>query len=63
MKTSENLQKSPKGIDGYIGDIPISIKPETYKTQKHLTENINVKIIFYKKVDNEIEVDYGEVID
>ena len=37
------------GIDGYVGDTPYSIKPETYKTMKHLNETIKAKMIYYKK--------------
>ncbi|MBI5360277.1 MAG: MjaI family restriction endonuclease [Planctomycetes bacterium] len=51
-----------RGIDGYIGDVPVSIKPETYKTKQALPEQIQVKIIYYAKVDSGIEVDYGEVL-
>jgi len=50
-----------KGIDGYIGDIPVSIKPDSYRT-KHLQEHIDVKIIYYKKVKDGIEVDYSEIL-
>jgi hypothetical protein len=59
-KLSEKTDES-QGIDGYIGDIPLSIKPETYKIKKSLSEEIPVKIIYYKKVKNGIEVDYTEV--
>jgi hypothetical protein len=52
-----------KGIDGYIGKIPVSIKPDTYKTKKSLREDIKVKMIYYKKIKNGIEVDYAEVIE
>lgn len=52
-----------KGIDGYIGKIPVSIKPDTYKIKKSLREDIKVKMIYYKKIKNGIEVDYSEVID
>ncbi|MEN3045134.1 MAG: MjaI family restriction endonuclease [Candidatus Hydrothermales bacterium] len=52
-----------KGIDGYIGEIPVSIKPYTYKAKAELPEDINVKIIFYKKVKNGIEVDYSEIFE
>jgi uncharacterized protein YukE len=52
-----------KGIDGYIGDIPVSIKPHTYKLKAALPENIKTKIIYYRKVDEGIEVDYGEILD
>lgn len=57
-----DFTEESKGIDGYIGDIPISIKPETYKIKPALREDIAVKVIYYKKVKNGIEVDYGEVI-
>ncbi|MBI5213300.1 MAG: MjaI family restriction endonuclease [Nitrospirae bacterium] len=52
-----------KGIDGYIGDIPVSIKPDTYKIKKSLSEEIPVKIIYYKKLRNGIEVDFSEILD
>jgi len=51
-----------KGIDGYIGDIPVSIKPYIYKVKASLPEHIGVKIIYYKKIDNGIEVDYEEIL-
>jgi len=61
-KMSERAGES-QGIDGYLGDIAVSIKPETYKLKKALREEIPAKIIYYKKVKNGIEVDYSEVID
>jgi len=51
-----------KGIDGYIGDIPVSIKPHTYDVKAALPEHIGVRIIYYRKVDDGIEVDYGELL-
>jgi hypothetical protein len=51
-----------KGIDGYIGNIPVSIKPHTYKVKSELPEHIGTKIIYYRKVDDGIEVDYGEIL-
>lgn len=59
-RLSEKTDES-KGIDGYIGNIPVSIKPETYKVKQSLSETIAAKIIYYKKVKNGIEVDYTEV--
>lgn len=50
-----------KGIDGYIGDIPVSIKPHTYEVKASLPEHIDIKVIYYRKVDEGIEVDYGEI--
>jgi len=51
-----------KGIDGYIGDIPVSIKPETYKSKKSLNEKIDVKFIFYKKVKDGIKIDLEDIV-
>jgi hypothetical protein len=51
-----------KGIDGYIGEIPVSIKPHTYDVKASLSEHIEIKIIYYRKIDDGIEVDYGEVL-
>jgi len=59
-RLSEKTGES-QGIDGYIGAIPVSIKPDTYKIKKSLSEVISVKVIYYKKVKNGIEVDYTEI--
>lgn len=40
------------GIDGYVGETPYSIKPESYKMMGGLSEVIDVKIIYYIKVKN-----------
>jgi len=55
-------EEESKGIDGYIGDIPVSIKPHTYKAKASLREQIEVKIIYYKKISDGMEVDYGEIL-
>ncbi|MFZ2148680.1 MAG: MjaI family restriction endonuclease [Sedimentisphaerales bacterium] len=60
-RLSDFTQES-KGIDGYIGNIPVSIKPETYKIKAALREDIAVKVIYYEKIKNEIQVDYGEIM-
>lgn len=51
-----------KGIDGYIGDLPISIRPVTYKLKKSLNEKINIKFIYYEKVKDGLKIDLGEII-
>lgn len=60
-RLSDNTEES-KGIDGYVGDMPVSIKPDTYKTKKGLSEQIGAKLIYYKKLKTGIEVDYSEII-
>lgn len=66
LKTHYRLatpEEESKGIDGLIGNIPISIKPETYKSKKVLNESIEVKIVYYKKVKDGIIIDIGEVVE
>ncbi len=49
-----------QGVDGFIGDISVSIKPTTYKVKAALPEHIKFKIIYYEKIDDGIEVDFGD---
>jgi len=56
-------QEESRGIDGFIGDIPISIKPITYKTKNSLRENINAKIIYYNKTKSGLNIDASELLD
>jgi ribosomal protein S19 len=56
-----NPQEESKGIDGFIGDVPVSIKPITYKTKNMLSEKIEVKFIFYDKKKDGINVDISEL--
>lgn len=37
------------GIDGYIGTIPVSIKPFTYKSKNMLSEQIDAKMVTMKR--------------
>jgi len=56
-----NPKEESKGIDGFIGEIPVSIKPITYKTKNMLNEKIEVKIIFYDKKKDGINVDISQL--
>lgn len=51
-----------KGIDGYIGDLPVSIKPETYKSKMSLQETIEVKFIFYSKAKGGVTIDISALL-
>jgi hypothetical protein len=51
-------QDESQGIDGYIGDTPVSIKPTTYKTKNMLQEKIEAKMIYYEKLKDGIRVEY-----
>jgi len=37
-----------KGIDGYLGDQPVSVKPITYKQKARLQEDIAAPIVYYE---------------
>ncbi|GIV40048.1 MAG: hypothetical protein KatS3mg033_1848 [Thermonema sp.] len=52
-------EEEAKGIDGFIGTIPVSIKPQSYQS-KALNEAIDVTIVFYKKKKNGIELQFDE---
>ena len=42
-------EEERKVIDGYIGDVPVSLKPITYKHEEMLPEKIDVYIVYYEK--------------
>ena len=48
-----------RGIDGYIGNKAVSIKPDTYATMNTLPETISCPIIIYTKSEKEVYVDYS----
>jgi MjaI restriction endonuclease len=48
------------GIDGFVGDKPVSIKPTTYEIKKSLAEVIEAPILFYEKVKDEIKITFDE---
>jgi hypothetical protein len=49
-----------KGIDGFIGNTAVSIKPSTYKVKMGLREVIDFPIIFYDKKKSRIDVEFDE---
>ena len=51
-------EEEAKGIDGYIGTRPVSIKPASYKAKPFLPEDIEVEIIYYEKTIGGIRVFY-----
>jgi hypothetical protein len=49
-----------QGIDGFIGDKAVSIKPSIYEIKKALSETIEAPILFYEKVKDGIKVSFDE---
>jgi hypothetical protein len=52
-------EEESKSIDGYIGNVPVQVKPITYKTKNMLHENIGVQLIFYEKKKDGIVIEYN----
>ena len=40
-------EEESQGIDGFVGSVPYSVKPITYKTMDRLSETINVTMVYY----------------
>lgn len=55
-------EEESRGVDGFIGELPVSIKPESYKTKNSLNENIEVKIVYYQKVKDGISIDIEALV-
>ncbi len=49
------------GIDEYIGDEPVSIKPKSYEREKSLPESLEARVIFYEKKKNGLLVDFKQL--
>lgn len=55
-----NAIEESHGIDGYVGDVPYSIKPDTYKYMERLSEVIDVKMISYTKTKTSLKIEVEE---
>lgn len=53
-------EEEAKGIDGYVGQRPVSIKPDTYRSKRSLGEDIAVSFIYYAKLKDGIEIEFEE---
>lgn len=56
-----NPEEEAKGIDGFIGDKPLQIKAATYKLEAHLSEIIDVPIVYYDKKKDGISIEYNPI--
>lgn len=55
-------EEEAKGIDGMIGEKPVSIKPTSYEMKKSLSETIEVPFIFYEKLKGGIKITFDDSI-
>lgn len=51
-------EEESSGIDGYVGETPVSINPVTYKQKAALSESIQARLVFYKKLKDGIEIEF-----
>lgn len=57
---SAQPDEESKGIDGFIGGKPVSIKPHTYQLKPELNEEIKAPIIFYEKTKTGLKISFPE---
>lgn len=50
-----------RGVDGYLDGQPISVKPTTYRNMGPISETIDARMIYYKKVNGTIVADLSEL--
>jgi len=63
LKTSFRLsepEEESRGIDGFVGGTPVSIKPMTYKAKAQLQEALQGVVIYYEKVKNDLAIECDE---
>lgn len=51
-------EEEAKGIDGYIGNIPVQVKADTYKQKGQLNEVIEVPIVYYEKKKDGLNIEF-----
>ena len=54
-------EEESKGIDGYVGELALSIKPITYKSKLTLPESIKIEMIYYEKKKNGVWI-YSDLL-
>lgn len=53
-------EEESKGIDGFVGRTPVSIKPVTYRAKPLLQEILQGTVIYYEKVNNDLRIEFVE---
>lgn len=51
-------EEESKGIDGYIGNVAVQIKADTYKQKGQLNEVIEAPIIYYEKKKTGLSIEF-----
>jgi hypothetical protein len=57
--TPATTAEESKGIDGYLGDVPVSVKPHTYKSKTSVKqETLSGHLILYRKTSKYLTIWY-----
>ena len=61
--TRSTAEEESRGIDGYLGEQPVSIKPITYRQKAQLQEDIEAPIVYYEeyKTNNALKLHVEEL--
>lgn len=51
-------EQEARGIDGFVGDREVSIKPASWKDQVIQRENLQGVLIYYRKTDDGLEIEF-----
>ena len=57
-----NVLEESRGIDGFVGRVPIQIKPSSYKYESHLHEYMDVPIVYYEKKKDGLLIEFNPTI-
>ncbi len=57
-----DVEEELRGIDGFVGEVPVEIKPSTYKSEVRLGENIDIPIVYYDKKKDGISIEFDPTL-
>lgn len=57
-----DVEEEARGIDGFVGEVPVQIKPSTYKSEVRLGENIDIPIVYYDKKKDGISIEFDQTL-
>lgn len=55
-------EEEAAGIDGYVGSLPVQIKPVSYRQEGILGEHFDVPVIYYEETSSGVRIEYDEEI-
>ena len=53
-------EEEKRGIDGYIGNLPVSLKPKSYDSKKLLPEKLEGYVVYYEKQKDGLRIFISE---